>query len=73
MIPTMGGGYTDKARQSTVYVRHEGSTEEERMPASQLTQIYPGDVIRIKTTAFWDAMDMISPIAGPAAIAAAAF
>jgi polysaccharide export outer membrane protein len=69
----LGGGFTDKARESTIYVRHEGSPEEEGMPAGQLTRIYPGDVVRIKTTTFWDAMDMISPIAGPAAIAAAAF
>ena len=31
----------------------------------------PGDVIRVKTSLFWDAMNLFSPVAGPAAIAAA--
>lgn len=69
----LGGGFTDKARESTVYVRHEGSSREEELPASQLTHIYPGDVVRVKSTIFWDAMDAISPVAGPAAIAATVF
>ena len=66
-----GGGFTDQARQSTVYVRHEGSTTEDEVPASQLTMIYPGDVVRVKTTVFWDAMTVFSPLAGPAVLAAA--
>ena len=69
----LGGGFTDKARESTIYVRHEGSTHEEELPASQVTRIFPGDVVRVKTTVFWDAMDAFAPIAAPAAIAAAAF
>ena len=68
----LGGGFTDQAVSSTVYVRHEGSTREEELPASQLTRIWPGDVVRVKTTLFWDAMSVFSPLAGPAAIAAAA-
>jgi polysaccharide export outer membrane protein len=67
-----GGGFTDQARQSTIFVRHEGSTTEEEVPASQITMIYPGDVVRVKTTVFWDAMNVFSPIAGPAVLAAAA-
>lgn len=67
-----GGGFTEQARQSTVYVRHEGSTVEEAMPASQVTRVWPGDVIRVKNTLFWDAMGIFTPLAGPAALAAAA-
>ena len=67
-----GGGFTDQARQSTVSVRHEGSTVEEEVPASQLTRIYPGDVVKVKNTVFWDAMSVFSPLAGPAVLAAAA-
>ncbi len=37
-----GGGFTDQARQSTVFVRHEGSTHEDEVPANQITRIYPG-------------------------------
>ena len=68
----LGGGFTDQAVSSTIYVRHEGSTREEELPASQLTRVWPGDVVRVKTTLFWDAMAVFSPLAGPAAIAAAA-
>jgi protein involved in polysaccharide export with SLBB domain len=67
-----GGGFTDQAKQSTVYVRHEGSATEQAMPANQLTKIYPGDVVKVKTTLFWDAMEVFSPLAGPAALVAAA-
>ncbi|HWY62666.1 MAG TPA: polysaccharide biosynthesis/export family protein [Rhizomicrobium sp.] len=52
------GGFTNRARQSTVYVRHEGSTVEEAMPASQLTRVWPGDVVQVKTALFWDALDI---------------
>jgi Polysaccharide biosynthesis/export protein/SLBB domain len=69
----LGGGFTDKARESTIFVRHEGSTHEDELPASQVTRIFPGDVVRVKPTVFWDAMDAFAPIAAPAAIAAAAF
>jgi protein involved in polysaccharide export with SLBB domain len=68
-----GGGFTDAARTSTVYVRHEGSTREVEMPASQMTMIYPGDVVRVKNTLFWDAMSVVSPLAAPAVVAATVF
>jgi polysaccharide export outer membrane protein len=68
----LAGGFTDQAVQSTLYVRHEGSAREEPVPASQLVHIAPGDVIRVKTSIFWEAMNMFAPVAGPAAIAAAA-
>jgi polysaccharide export outer membrane protein len=68
----LAGGFTDQAIQSTLYVRHEGSVREEAVPASQISPIAPGDVIRVKTSIFWEAMNMFAPVAGPAAIAAAA-
>ena len=69
----LAGGFTDQAVQSTLYVRHEGNSEERAVETRNLTHIVPGDVIRVKTSLFWDAMNLFSPIAGPAAIAAAAF
>jgi protein involved in polysaccharide export with SLBB domain len=69
----MAGGFTDQAIQSTLYVRHEGNATEQPMRTEQLSRIQPGDVIRVKTSLFWDAMNMFAPVAGPAAIAAAAF
>lgn len=68
----LAGGFTDQAIQSTLYIRHEGSTVEEPVETRELTHVVPGDVIRVKTSLFWDAMNLFSPVAGPAAIAAAA-
>ena len=65
----VAGGFTLQAKDSVVYVRHEGATEEERMPADQSTVIRPGDVVRVDTTVFWDAISLISPLSGFAAIA----
>ena len=67
----LAGGFNDNAKQSIVYVRHEGSTVEEEVPTDQITHIRPGDVVRVKTTLFWDAMNLFSPLAGPAALLAA--
>jgi Polysaccharide biosynthesis/export protein/SLBB domain len=66
-----GGGFTDSARTSTVFIRHEGSTTEVEVPATQATMIRPGDVVRVKNTIFWDAMQVFNPLAGPAVLAAA--
>lgn len=67
----LAGGFTDQAVQSTLYVRHEGVATEQAIRTDQLIRIQPGDVVRVKTTLFWDAMNLFSPVAGPAAIAAA--
>jgi polysaccharide export outer membrane protein len=67
----LAGGFTDQAIQSTLYIRHEGSAAEQPVQTNQLSHVEPGDVIRVKTSLFWDAMNLFSPIAGPAAIAAA--
>jgi polysaccharide export outer membrane protein len=69
----LAGGFTDQAVQRTLYIRHEGSTQEHAVETKNLTHIVPGDVIRVKTSFFWDAMNLFSPVAAPAAIAAAAF
>ena len=67
----LAGGFTDQAVKSEIYVRHEGSTIEATMLTDELTRLAPGDVIRVKTTLFWDAMSVLQPLA-PAAFAAAA-
>ncbi|HXS08245.1 MAG TPA: polysaccharide biosynthesis/export family protein [Rhizomicrobium sp.] len=69
----LAGGFTDQAIQSTIYVRHEGSATEQSVETSQLTHIEPGDVVRVRTSPFWEAINLFSPVAGPAAIAAAAW
>ncbi len=64
----LAGGFTDQAKQSMVYVRHEGSTTEEEVPTDQISELRPGDTIaRVKTTPVLgrDA-DAFTPLAGPA-------
>ena len=68
----MAGGFTQQARESSVYVRHEGDPMEQEVPTNMPLLIRPGDTVRVDTTLFWDAMNMISPLAGPASLAATA-
>lgn len=67
----MAGGFLPSARESAVYVRHEGSPSETRISTSQPFPILPGDVLRVETTVFWDAMNLFSPLNGVASIAVA--
>jgi len=68
----LAGGFLPSAVESVVYVRHEGEAREHKIVTDQLTEIRPGDVIRVDTTIFWDAMTLLSPLANPFAITAAA-
>lgn len=43
----VAGGFTYRADDSDVYIRHKGSTEEVSEPADQTTRIKPGDIIRV--------------------------
>jgi protein involved in polysaccharide export with SLBB domain len=58
----LAGGYTVKAVNSWVYLRHAHETAERRVPADETTKIEPGDVLRIPDTAFWSVMEILSPI-----------
>jgi protein involved in polysaccharide export with SLBB domain len=64
----LAGGFTPKAIQSTVYVRHQGESIEQRVAANEGTPIRPGDVVRVDSTTFWDVMDVLSPLAGVSAL-----
>ena len=64
----LAGGYTGKAVQSVIYVRHQGENTELRLAATDATSIRPGDVLRVDSTAFWDLMDVLSPLAGVSAL-----
>ena len=70
-IPTavaLAGGYTPKAVESVVYVRHQGDKAEIRLAANEATPIRPGDVVRVDSTTFWDVIDVLSPLAGVSAL-----
>lgn len=43
----LAGGYTYRADDSDVYIRRNGTTKEESLPANASTRIYPGDIVRI--------------------------
>lgn len=60
----LAGGYTEKAVESTLYIRHEGESDEEAIDSSDLVRIRPGDVVRVPETAFWSVADILSPITG---------
>jgi protein involved in polysaccharide export with SLBB domain len=60
----LAGGYSGKAVTSVVYIRHQGETSEQRVATGDALEIRPGDVVRINSTAFWDVLDVLSPLAG---------
>lgn len=64
----LAGGYSDRANEDTIYIRRNGNPKEERLPADQMTRIFPGDVVRIPRSTFWTVMSVVSPIAGIGAL-----
>src|SRR5215472_4516887 len=48
----LAGGYTYRADDSSVYIRRNGSSEEESDPADETTKIQPGDIIRVSERFF---------------------
>jgi protein involved in polysaccharide export with SLBB domain len=64
----LAGGFTPKAVDSVIYVRHQGENQERRLAATDATAIRPGDVVRVDSTAFWDVIDVLSPLAGISAL-----
>jgi len=58
----LAGGYTMKAVVSTIFVRHESEIREHPIALTQLTKLYPGDVLRVPETSFWTSADILSPI-----------
>lgn len=62
----LAGGYTQRSQESTIYIRRNGSPDEEAVAADQMTRIYPGDVIRVPLAPFWAVMSVVSPLASAA-------
>jgi hypothetical protein len=58
--------------ESVVFIRREGSNQEIEAPADRSTDIRPGDVVKVHTTFFADAVNFLSPLSGAAASAATA-
>ena len=68
----LAGGFTPSAVESVVFIRREGTNEEIEVPADRTTDIRPGDVVKVHTTLFSDAVSFLSPFSGVAASAATA-
>ena len=48
----LAGGYTFRADDTQVFIRRNGSTKEEQLPADQTTRVNPGDIIRVSERFF---------------------
>ena len=68
----LAGGFQTTAVESVVFIRREGSNEEVEVPVDRTTAIHPGDVVKVHTTIFSDAVSLLSPFSGVAASAATA-
>lgn len=66
----LAGGYTERAVESSIWVRHLGEKKERFVRADESTRIYPGDVIRVEKTTYWALMSILSPLISPFATTA---
>ncbi len=66
----LAGGYTDRAVESTIYVRHQGEATERKLRADETTHINPGDVIRVDRSGYWTVMTLLAPLISPFATTA---
>jgi polysaccharide export outer membrane protein len=66
----LAGGYSDRAVQSTIWLRHQGESKEHEFPADESTRIRPGDVIRVERTTYWAVMTLLAPLISPFATTA---
>lgn len=48
----LAGGFTYRADDDEVYLRHNGEAEEHTMPADSKTKVVPGDIIRVPERIF---------------------
>jgi protein involved in polysaccharide export with SLBB domain len=66
----LAGGYTDRAAESAVYIRHKGETKAHEVAADESTRVLPGDVVRVERTTYWSIMTVLAPLISPFATAA---
>jgi len=64
----LAGGYTQKAVESTILIRHQGEAAPRRYDLSTPLLIYPGDEVHVDSTTFWDVLDVLAPISGVSAL-----
>ncbi len=57
-----------KLSRAASHVRHAGDTKEVYLSTDSAAQIYPGDVVRIPSSLFWDTISVLGPLSGFAAL-----
>jgi polysaccharide export outer membrane protein len=66
----LAGGYTDRAAESEVTIRHQGETKGQDVPADESSRIHPGDIVRVERTTYWSIMTVLAPLISPFSTAA---
>ncbi len=61
----LAGGFTDRALESTVYIRHLDDPKEYEVDIDKGTRVRPGDVIRVRRSTYWAIMTILAPIISP--------
>lgn len=61
----LAGGFTDRAVESTLWIRRLGDKKEREFEFDDTTRIYPGDVIRVERTTYWSIMTLLAPLISP--------
>ena len=61
----LAGGFTDRASESYVYIRHQGDLKEYEVDFDQATRIRPGDIVRVSRSTYWSIMTILAPIISP--------
>jgi polysaccharide export outer membrane protein len=59
----LAGGFTTKATEGHVYLRKAGTSREITVAADQLTDVMPGDIVRVGSNPLMDVLSIVSPIA----------
>ncbi len=66
----LAGGFTDRAVESTIWIRRLGDRREHEFKVDETTRVYPGDVIRVERTTYWSIMTLLAPLISPFATVA---
>jgi polysaccharide export outer membrane protein len=59
----LAGGYTQKAIEGHVYLRKNGTAKEEKVNADAVTEVDPGDIVRVDSNPLWDIISIVGPLA----------
>jgi protein involved in polysaccharide export with SLBB domain len=61
----LAGGFTERASESTIWIRRLGDPKEREFQVDETTRIYPGDVIRVERSTYWSVIGLLAPLISP--------